>query len=120
MKVHVYDLDKFVKELTLDEFIREYNIIKNQYNQKSKKKAWELLAEQKPRADRIKSAVRRDEPYGKDEDGKIGNKKERQQELKQVLLETMMLSNVLKEQLGVLGKKGINSGGQGETSQNYY
>lgn len=36
------------------------------------------------------------------------NKKERQAELKKVLLETMMLTNVLKEQLAVLNKKGIN------------
>ena len=41
---------------------------------------------------------------------KMGNKKERQSELKQVLLETMMLTNSLKEQLAVLNKKGINSG----------
>lgn len=36
------------------------------------------------------------------------NKNKRQNELKQVLLDTMMLTNILKEQLQVLNKKGIN------------
>ena len=33
MKVHIYEADKYIKELTLDEFQREYNIVKQHYLQ---------------------------------------------------------------------------------------
>lgn len=47
LKVHVYELDRFSKDLTLEEFNREYNMIKNKYNERRNLKIWEVLSENK-------------------------------------------------------------------------
>lgn len=43
----MYELDKFVKDMTLEEFQREYNMIKNKYNETRNLKIWEVLSENK-------------------------------------------------------------------------
>ena len=50
MKVHVYELDKRIKDLTLDEFQREYNSVKIKDNENKKLKIWEVLNENKKNA----------------------------------------------------------------------
>lgn len=50
MKVHVYELDKRIKDLTLDEFQREYNSVKIKDNESKKLKIWEVLNENKKNA----------------------------------------------------------------------
>ena len=47
LKVHVYDVDKFMKDLSLEEFQREYNMLKNKYNETRNLKIWEVLSENK-------------------------------------------------------------------------
>jgi hypothetical protein len=47
LKVHMYDLDKFIKDMTLEEFQREYNMIKNKYNETRNLKIWQVLSENK-------------------------------------------------------------------------
>lgn len=43
-------MDKRIKELSLEEFQREFNILKNQFNQSKKLKIWEVLNENKKNA----------------------------------------------------------------------
>ncbi len=129
LKVHVYEVEKFLKELTLDEFQREYNIIKAQYNQSKKLKIWQVLNETKKGKNQVNEVIKKEEPskkiprslirkqvlIKKIESTNPVNKKEKQFELKQVLLETMMLTNILKEQLAVLTKNKLNGGLQNQT-----
>ncbi|CAD8193238.1 unnamed protein product [Paramecium pentaurelia] len=111
LKVHMYELDRFNKDMTLEEFQREYNMIKNKYNEGRNLKIWEVLSENKKSQKSLQHFGTQKDEIQQDSQNqhqsKIINKKERQSELKKVLLETMMLTNVLKEQLSVLQKKGI-------------
>ncbi|CAD8127381.1 unnamed protein product [Paramecium sonneborni] len=111
LKVHVYELEHFQRDLTLEDFQREYNILRSRYNEKKKLKIWEVLSEKKKNQKSLQhfGSSQKEEIKQNEIDGKATNKKERQQELKKVLLETMMLSNVIKEQLVVLNRKGINA-----------
>ncbi|CAK91019.1 unnamed protein product (macronuclear) [Paramecium tetraurelia] len=111
LKVHVYELEHFQRDLTLEEFQREYNILRSKYNEKKKLKIWEVLNEKKKNQKSLQhfGSSQKEDVKQNEVDAKAVNKKERQQELKKVLLETMMLSNVLKEQLVVLNRKGINA-----------
>lgn len=43
----MYELDRFNKDMTLEEFQREYNMIKNKYNERRNLKIWEVLSENK-------------------------------------------------------------------------
>ncbi len=43
----MYELDKRIKDLTLDEFQREYNSVKIKDNENKKLKIWEVLNENK-------------------------------------------------------------------------
>lgn len=43
----MYELDRFLKDMTLEEFQREYNMIKNKYNERRNLKIWEVLSENK-------------------------------------------------------------------------
>ena len=46
----MYELDKRIKDLTLDEFQREYNSVKIKDNESKKLKIWEVLNENKKNA----------------------------------------------------------------------
>lgn len=48
--MHVYELDSRIKELTLDEFQREYNSVKTKDNESKQLKIWEVLNENKKNA----------------------------------------------------------------------
>ena len=40
---HVYELDKMIKEMTLEELCKEYNAILTKFNQRSNQNYWERL-----------------------------------------------------------------------------
>ena len=44
---HVYELDKKIKEMTLDELCKEYNAILTKFNQRSNQNYWERLNQPK-------------------------------------------------------------------------
>ena len=112
----------------MDEFQREYNSVKIKDNESKKLKIWEVLNENKknarfsPKKEANPPVVKKDAEGGYfrkfniifkitvyiDVQSKSINKNKRQSDLKGVLLETMMLTNILKEQLQVLKNKGIN------------
>jgi hypothetical protein len=43
----MYELDKFIKDMKIEDFQREYNTIKNKYNETRNLKIWEVLSENK-------------------------------------------------------------------------
>lgn len=47
MRCHIYELDKFVGELSIKEFLREYNSLKQRYNKKQNLKIWDVLNQKK-------------------------------------------------------------------------
>jgi hypothetical protein len=86
---HIYNGENFVEEITLENFLRESRRLK---------RLQKPAINPQPSADKsLKSSTT---------GGKV-NKKERQEELKNLLLETKELTNKLKEQLKVLERKGI-------------
>lgn len=70
--MNVYDLDKRIKELSLEEFQREFNILKNQFNQSKKLKIWEVLNENKKNA-RFSPSVDKKENEKKEADSGLKN-----------------------------------------------
>lgn len=89
LKCHKYVKDKFVEEVSLEKFIREWKRIKNK-----KPKMLDVSVSQM--TSKSISAI----------SAKV-NKTERQEELRKLLLETRDLTNSLKKQLRVLEQKGI-------------
>lgn len=86
---HIYSGEQFVEEITLENFLRESRRLK---------RLQKPAINPQPNADKsLKNSTT---------GGKV-NKKERQEELKNLLLETKELTNKLKEQLKVLERKGI-------------
>ena len=85
-KCHVYMNERFIEEISLKNFLREWKKLK-----RKQKPAINLpsVGEDKVR-----------------DSGKV-NKKVRQEELKRLLLETKELTNKLKDQLKVLEKRGV-------------
>jgi hypothetical protein len=47
LKCHVYDYDQLVSELSMKDFVREYKMLKQRFNQKQNLKIWEVLNQQK-------------------------------------------------------------------------
>lgn len=47
MMVHVYDGERFLTEMTIVEFKREYNSLKLAYNESKNLKIWDVLSENK-------------------------------------------------------------------------
>ena len=103
---HMYEGDEFVKELTLENFLREWRRLKRlqkpSVNLASKV---QQVTQPPPRPDPQQSG----RPTSISTGPSKVNKKERQEELKKLLLETKELTNKLKEQLKVLEKKGLIS-----------
>ena len=85
-KCHVYMNDRFIEEISLKNFLREWKKLK-----RKQKPAINLPAASE---DKVQAS------------GKV-NKKARQEELKRLLLETKELTNKLKDQLKVLEKRGV-------------
>lgn len=92
-KCHIYHNDQFVEEITLDNFLREWRRLKRQ---------------QRPAINLPPPPAEKSKVVTGNGGAKV-NKKERQEELKKLLLETKELTNKLKEQLKILEKKGIIS-----------
>lgn len=96
-KCYIFDNDQFIEEITLENFLREWRKLKRR---------------QKPAINLLGGASAPQAPTGPNPNvpasAKV-NKKERQEELKKLLLETKELTNKLKEQLKILEKKGIIS-----------
>lgn len=121
----MYDYDQLVSELSMKDFVREYKMLKQRFNQKQNLKIWEVLNQQKSTganfyfsSTKAMAGEEHHEEGGKDikyESGKANNvlerktmaKKDRQKELKTVLFETMKLTNTLKSQLEKLEKSGL-------------
>jgi hypothetical protein len=85
-KCHVYMNDNFVDEITLENFLREWRKLKR------KQKPAINLPSTSDKIVKTSTKV---------------NKKERQEELKRLLLETKELTNKLKDQLKILEKRGV-------------
>eukprot|EP00743_Colponemidia_sp_Colp-15_P002142 GILK01002324.1.p1 GENE.GILK01002324.1~~GILK01002324.1.p1 ORF type:complete len:395 (+),score=79.29 GILK01002324.1:1535-2719(+) len=100
LRCHVYENNGFSKEITLDTFQREWRRLKRKLESNT------AASSQLQRSRHGVDAV----PVGRStlngSMGAKGGKKVRQDELKQVLLETMQLTNKLKEQLMILERKG--------------
>lgn len=121
----MYDYDQLVSELSMKDFVREYKMLKQRFNQKQNLKIWEVLNQQKSTganfyfsSTKAMADAEQHEEGGKDMEywsGKANNvlerktvaKKDRQKELKTVLFETMKLTNTLKSQLEKLEKSGL-------------
>ncbi|EWS76759.1 hypothetical protein TTHERM_001293241 (macronuclear) [Tetrahymena thermophila SB210] len=104
LKVHIYELDKYKTSMTLEEFQREYNALKNKYNETRNLRIWEVLSENKkskPKEFNKQSKEEFQQTSDTNNRGKI-NIQARHNELKGVLLKTMELTIVLKEQLAVI------------------
>jgi len=101
LKCHIYEEEQFRKEISLEDFLREWRRLKRQ--EKAPNNAFNVTA----RSDMFKSNTSALVPFDPQTPNKMINKKARQDELKQVLVETMRLTNKLKEQLKTLQKKGV-------------
>ena len=101
---HMYEGDEFIKELTLENFLREWRRLKR-LQKPSVNLVSKVQQVTQMRADTQQPGKPTSISTGP---GKV-NKKERQEELKKLLLETKELTNKLKEQLKVLEKKGLIS-----------
>ncbi|KAL4477644.1 hypothetical protein ABPG74_002794 [Tetrahymena malaccensis] len=104
LKVHIYELDKYKTSMTLEEFQREYNALKNKYNETRNLRIWEVLSENKkskPKEFNKQTKEEFQQTSDTNNRGKI-NIQARHNELKGVLLKTMELTIVLKEQLAVI------------------
>ncbi|CAG9325894.1 unnamed protein product [Blepharisma stoltei] len=101
-KCHIYHNDQFVEEITLDNFLREWRRLKRKQKPaiNMQPQAAAITTQPSVSENLMKSTQ---QPSAK------VNKKERQEELKKLLLETKELTNKLKEQLKILEKKGIVS-----------
>eukprot|EP01016_Furgasonia_blochmanni_P054777 TRINITY_DN9069_c0_g1_i3.p1 TRINITY_DN9069_c0_g1~~TRINITY_DN9069_c0_g1_i3.p1 ORF type:complete len:521 (-),score=96.11 TRINITY_DN9069_c0_g1_i3:71-1633(-) len=107
--VGVYDTDILRKELTISEFVREYNILKSQYKQSLPGNIWDSLNEVKKSAKFQNVVKMTDEEIERELKMKNAGKKQRQSQLKEALLETMNLVKSIREQIISLQKRGINS-----------
>eukprot|EP00744_Colponema_vietnamica_P002930 GILI01004548.1.p1 GENE.GILI01004548.1~~GILI01004548.1.p1 ORF type:complete len:391 (+),score=99.60 GILI01004548.1:76-1248(+) len=96
LRCHLYDGAQFLREITLEAFMREFRRVKKKMDTV---KPSALAQKDVSVSDSVNSS--------KPASNKV-NKKARQEELKQVLLETMQLTNKLKEQLLILERKGGN------------
>ncbi len=57
---HVYELDKKIKEMTLEELCKEYNAILTKFNQRSNQNYWERLNQPKNVKLRLKIKEKKD------------------------------------------------------------
>lgn len=98
LKVRVFNLDRFDRELKLEEFQREFNNLKKKYNETKKISVWHVLSSGKrcgsppERSDVVQRNIK---------------KPELQKELVSILTETMNLTNLLKSQLRILRANGV-------------
>ncbi|EGR29571.1 hypothetical protein IMG5_153430 [Ichthyophthirius multifiliis] len=121
LKVHIYELDKYQKDMTLEDFQREFNTLKNKYNETKNLRIWEVLSQNKKSKQKDFTKQTKDEEKETDKRhlGKI-NINARHEELKGVLLKTMELTVILKEQLAVLNKQKINVCQQGNNANKIF
>lgn len=98
LKIHVFDAGDFSQELSVDEFNRVYQSLKNQQQKAVKPKP--------VKGERLNTAPAESKSTGK-----------KTVELRKVLLETMMLTNVLNDQLALLNRKNINGFYQADSTR---
>lgn len=101
---HMYEGDEFIKELTLENFLREWRRLK-----RMQKPSVNLVSKVQQATQMRADPQQPGKPASISTGPSKVNKKERQEELKKLLLETKELTNKLKEQLKVLEKKGLIS-----------
>lgn len=88
LKCHIYILENFVEEISLENFLREWKRLKNKKPAPPETTSVQVTSKSSVATAKVK-------------------KNERQEELKKLLLETRELTNSLKTQLRVLEQKGI-------------
>lgn len=92
--MRVFELNKFVREINLKEFDRIYKSFKK--NTKEKKE-WAMTSDPMEKENKAVHSLKM----------KNARKADRQQELKNLLVNTVNLTNLLKEQIKIFKKKGI-------------
>jgi len=126
LKVHIYEGDRYMGELSIKEFSREYNTLRQRFYKKQNLKIWDVLnanartktqfyfSSQKGKKNESHSPEKKlDTPAPQDVSGapteqkKTVGKNEKHAELQKVLFDTMKLTKTLKAQLEKLENCGL-------------
>ena len=111
LKVKVFNLDKFDKEINLEEFQREYNGIRKRYEEAKNMNVWEMLAGSGGRDGRGRGRGGKEEGRGEvgvsKKNMKTMEREKKKKKMVEILADTISLTNVFKDQLRILKTQGI-------------